>query len=205
MTLYLGDELLDQTEHNRIGPRPVGYNRSFELVDNQTGARDVIDRAGLPIVARDFNWFANGRPAINQLKAFMLARRGRAIRFWVPSFRRDMILTTGILNGASNFIIQFIGYTRNLFPLGGVRRHVRIESPGLTTLYRRISAASDPANGTENITVDTAFPTAYPAGSLISFLLLCRLTDDQVEWTWHERNHVECPFSITELPREAPT
>lgn len=204
MTTYLGYEVLDQVTHNRRDPRPVRFARRFELVDQGTGAREADDHAGFPVLGQVFRWSCTDRSAVNTLRAFLTARKGKAVPFWVPSFERNFRLTTVILSGATSLTVEASGYGQYVYPAGRMRRHVRLQAAGLPTLFREITGVTDPEDGTEILSLSAAIPAQYPAETLISYLYFCRLESDDVEILWRGKGVAEAEIPMVDLGREYP-
>jgi hypothetical protein len=60
----------------------------------------------------------------------------------------------------------------------------------------------DNGDGTETITLESAFGAALTPQSVISFLVLCRLSDDAVPLHWFHPNAVEARTRFVEIPRQ---
>lgn len=207
MTIYAGFDVLDQMQPSREGPKPILFDREFNLLDNQTGVRGS-DAAGLaPTTNHPFIWIARDRTEIQTLKTFILARKGRAVPVWVPTYQKDFQLTQDLLIGGATIAIKRIGYASQMFPNHGGRRHVAIfPTPYAAPIYRKITAGVEDVSGlTETLTVDSNFPATYSKDTvLICFLLLCRLTNDENTYDWVNNSVVRAELSFTEIPLEAP-
>lgn len=201
MTTYLGFDVLDQVTPGREEAAKV-FKRSFTLLDNRTGKRAADDRGGAPIVTRPFTWIAHGRAAINTFKSFITARKGRAVPFWVPTYQHDLILNQDVLATETTIVIKDINYTAMLFP-NAARRHIAYITPALNMTFRKITSATRTTT-TETLTMDSAAGTAFPASTtMVAFLILCRLAEDKVEYTWYTTDYIEAALKFTELPKEA--
>lgn len=204
MTTYKGFDILDMTHPNRDGTGNVSYNRMANLLDNKTGKRSVDDAAGVSLPQHSFSWFAGSRTDIVKLKAFLAARIGRAIPFWVPTYNRDLVLVGDITGGTQSFQVRDTGYVKYLYSYLSRKYLVFIATDG-TFVIRKVTSAINNGDGTETLVVDAIFGATIPAAStLVSFFVLCRLNDDDVQITWHHRSLAEAALSFVEIPKETP-
>lgn len=202
---YLGLDVLDQVAHNRRGVYQDDGQRQFELLDSGTGTRSSDARGTAPTPVRPFLWSCFDRAAVAQLRAFVHARRGRAVPFWVPTYQQDLTLATDLASGGSTATIRWVGYTKHLYANTG-RRHLAFIQPGGTMLLRKVTGATDPATYiTEDLALSSSVsPTQTAARTIISFLRLCRLEADEVVLDWRGRGICEATLLIHDLGMEAP-
>lgn len=201
---YLGFDVLEVEPNWRDG-REDGYKREWFRLDPGVGKVQVDDQAGLAITEQDFSWFMGDRAAIAAFKAFLAARKGAAVPFWFPTWRKDLQLYADALSGATTVNIVSIGFTKYVFP-NPARRFVAIILQDGTKLYRRITDSTDPGNGLyETITIDSAPGVALPAATtMLCYLPLCRLAEDKVSVTWQSATAAEADLSFVEIPEEVP-
>lgn len=200
MTAYLGLDVLEVSPNmNEIPER--SFRRSLAVLDPGLGARGIAARDAAPKVARTFPWTCKDRAEIADLKAFLDARKGQAIPFWLPSRRRDLLLSQPVGATDTGILIQAMGYTRLLFP-AKARRHLAF-LVGSTWVLRAVAAASEGAT-TETLTLSSTPGVALPLGTLISQLLLCRLAADEVEIVYITDSVAEARIPYVEIPQEAP-
>jgi len=153
-------------------------------LDNQTGLPDIVSywdytRIGGP---RTFKVNRMQTPAeMDYWKTFLAYCRGRARKFWVPTYRDDMELTVTPSDATTTYTIKGTAYAEKIWP---IVTHKYIEIETASGIHRtQISGAS--VTGTDTIlNLATALPTG--AGWIdvkrISYLLPCRLGDDKAEW-----------------------
>lgn len=206
MTIYQGFDVLE-VEPSRDGARVNTFNRPFNLLDPVTGKRDSDADGPNPKVEFPFLWIAKGRTEIQALKDFLVARRGRAVPFWVPSYQRDLRPSLDIANGVATFTIKRVGYATQVFSGSNGRRHLALYSiPSGPASYRKVITALESGGGTtEDLTLDATTTSVYVASAcVISFLRFCRLSDDENTLEWLDNKTVRCELSFTEIPLEAP-
>lgn len=206
MSLYLGLDVLDQAVHDRAGTVDESLRRKFALLDGGTGAREADAQSDAPAGARPFLWTCLSRAEVADLRAFLSARKGRCVPFWVPTYQQDLTLAADLASGASSATIRWVGYTAHMFPSGGGRRHVALYDPGASVAYRKVTAATDPGTGlTESLALDSPAPRLFPAATtIVSFLRLCRLDEDEVRIQWTSRGFAQAELRLRDLPAEAP-
>ena len=203
---YLGYDVLE-LNYNRVGPFDERLRRKFVLLDSKTGKRVSDEQAPAPAAARPFTWTALGRAEIAAMRAFLDARVGRSVPFWLPSFQWDLSLAEDVLQDQSIVTIRWVRFRQQMWGTTGVRRHLALWSVGDSTMdYYRIADATDPADYlTETLTLDPIAVRDYPVGNtVLSFLKLCRLEDDLVEITYPSAQVAEATIRVRELPLEAP-
>ena len=125
-----------------------------------------------------------GRDEIAAMRAFLDARKGRAVPFWLPSFQWDLALAEDIAQNQSGATIRWVRYKQQMWGTTAARRHLALWSLGEGVMdYCRITGATDPANYlTETLTLDPVAGRDYSRGqTVLSFLKLCRLDEDRIE------------------------
>ena len=203
MTDYLGLNVLEVQPNRAKDPRR-SFLRSLTKMDAGTGKTTVQDRAGISRSELEFDWFLDGRSEIAVFQAFLLARKGRAVPFWVPSWRHDLVLNQDAGAIDTSITVKATGFTKYQFGQTSRRQVAFILSDG-TMIYRRITGSNDPGNGTEVLTLDSALGVAVPAATtMVCFLHLVRLASDAVEVLWHHQTLAEASMRFTEVPREIP-
>lgn len=203
MSTYLGIEVLDEVQHNAREAIAQAFRRHGALHESPVGRRFWDDFAGQPLPQRSFEWFASGRPAIAALRAFLDARRGRVVPFWVPTYGGELPMAADALAADSSIRVWGVGYGQFLYPFPA-RRHLALMKPSGSFLRRKVTLVVDNLDGTETLTLDSGLGEDLPAATtLVSFLALCRL-DGPTPTRWYSVEHAEASLSFQELPREVP-
>lgn len=200
---YLGYDVLEVT-HNMGEAIAEAFGRQGELLENPAGRRAFDDHAGIPLPQRSFSWFAPDREAVVALRAFLVARKGRLTPFWTPTFAWDLVLAANALAAHTQITVRRTGYGQFLYS-SPARRHLAIVPPGGPRLARKVTGLTDPGNGTEILQLDSAHGVDLSAaGTVISFLVLCRLAEDLTRIRWWGTDGAEADLTFQELPREVP-
>jgi hypothetical protein len=202
---YLGFDVLP-VEPNRATSMAEGIETPFEALDNQTGGwwNDQLAPAALP--ARPFSWLAFGEEEIEAMLAWLDARHGRAVPFWLPSWQADLQLLEDVLEGATSLAVAWVRYATHLYPSTGARRHIAILSHGENPSLHHVSACADPGDGErESLTISPVTPFPLEAQrTRIFFLKLCRLEEDLAPISWPSSGCAEAIIQCREIPAEAP-
>jgi hypothetical protein len=134
---YLGIDVLDGAVHNLRDPISESFGRLGTLLENPTGRRAFDDHAGIAVPVRNFTWSATTRASCNALRAFLDARLGRLVPFWVPTYRWDLQLSQDVAATSANLFLEQAGYEQFL-SLYSARHYLAVYPPGGTLQIRKI-------------------------------------------------------------------
>jgi hypothetical protein len=156
------------------------YDRDTFTIDNQTGAIDVFDSAGIGFPNNSHNWFLKGKAAHSNFRSLLYLLKGAQGEIWVPSYENDLTLIANIAPADVSLQCQNSGLA--LYAVKLNRQDVRIELTNGTIYYRRITGASVIAPTVELVTVSSAFGVSIAASSIrrISFMVLSVLASDEI-------------------------
>lgn len=200
-TQYKGFNVFD-IEPNADIDRKFAATRSLTRFDGNTGVITQIDRSGVPTVKADsFAWLMDGRAEVDLYRQWVAATRGALTPFWVPTWNADLEMNVDTAANATTLVITHSGFTLYCF---NYRPYLCFIMPDATKYFRKVLASVD--NGaTETLTLDAGVPVLMPAAStMISYLLFCRMANDDPELTWENRDCAEAVFDFVELPQEEP-
>ncbi len=202
---YAGFDVIPVT-HNLRDALTESFARSGTLLDPGTGARWFDDQAGIPLPVRSLLWSCFSRSDVAALRGFLDARLGRVVPFWAPTCARDLRLAADA-SPSTTLTIQRAGYGDFVFGMGAPRQYLALfPGPDPATMLLRKAVDCTPMDAaTEMITLDATTGVALSAdATVISFLTLCRLTEDFVDIDWENPSSCEASLSFTELPAEVP-
>ncbi len=173
------------------------YHRRMTIFDNQTGIRGYEDETGQAITMLEHLWTLGGREAIHSLKAWLHAREGQLTPIWIPTWIMDLMLVSVIDAAESVIRVTHCGYTNHLLERIG-RRDIVITLIDGTRFYRRITAASVESADIEQLTIDAVLgqDVAPDDVRMISFIQVCRLNADSLEFAWHTAEVMECRHQL---------
>lgn len=176
--------------------------RAWFRLDPGTGSVWVDDKSGTPASDSVFSWFMADRSAVDVFKTFISARKGAAVPFWFPTWRRDLQPTADINSASTTFTVANVGYTRFLFA-SPARRYLAFIFPDGSKIYRKVVAAAETSADVETLTLDSALGVlADDSTIIVSYLLLCRLDSDEVKTKFASTNFAEASLQFREIPME---
>ncbi len=180
---------------------------SKSRLDNTVSSWVDDDLAQTPVGSRGARWTLTSRAEITAWRTFLGTRLGRLRAFWVPTWLADLTLTQEQLAAQNTLTLQYCAFTKYYAISDFGRRHLTLIFPGSPEIFvcRRVESAVDNGDGTETLTLDTAFGVDVPVGTMVSLLTLCRFDDDRVDLRWQSAESAIVEVTLTELPREAPT
>lgn len=192
------------TQPNRIEPPVFQLAQSSSLVSARTNSLAMEQRADVPRVTLPYRLFLPDRATLAALDSWFDTVKGRFTSFWIPTYVADLPLTASLGASDTTFTITDIGYTERYFP-HEARRHLAFIAPDGTITHRRVTDAVDNGDGTETLTIASSLGAAFPLGAgLLCFLLLVRLTSDEITVTRSAAAFGECVLECLELPPEVP-
>jgi len=153
-------------------------------LDNKSGLLDIITRWDYSRVGgpRKFKVDRIKSPEdMDYWKAFFAYARGKARRFWVPTFRPDLVLTVAPSDATTTYTVKGKEYAEKVFP---IPTHTYIEVETASGIHRtQVTGASVSGDDTIILLAD-AVPTGagWQDVKRISYLLPCRLDADKVDW-----------------------
>lgn len=116
----------------------IGYSTVDYQVDNETGPLAFYDTSKDSTVDTRFSSIAFGRETLVALRQFFAAARGRAKRFWFPSFTSDLILASDI-EGSDHIDVNPNGVADYVYSVRSARKFIGIFfDDGSPTIYREV-------------------------------------------------------------------
>jgi hypothetical protein len=182
------------------------YKRSTITMDPKIGPITVDDKGGTPVVSHTLPWWLDSHAKATALRAFLLARLGQLVPFWVPTWDQDLVMAIDALSGSSTITIKTVFYTRFFFPDNARRYLALIPISGAgTNRYVAVTGSVDNGDGTESLTLSAALGAdVIAANTMISFLTFARLGSDETAIVWSTTEYAEAVVAIQELPKEIP-
>ena len=169
-------------EINRGTDITVGYERVTAFIeDGDIGPIDVYDPEQRDRITVRGAMQLRGRNAVVAFRQFVDMARGRAIRFWMPTFTADMQAVATI--DGNHIDVRSAGFFDYLESRRGLKAYLAIEySDGRATLYREIDGFAKVNNSTDRVILKLGVSDS-PVASIrrISFLLPVRFDHDAFE------------------------
>ena len=109
--------------------------------------------------------------------------KGSQKAVWLPTFSDDLTVKNIITANSQTLDIQWCGYSRFAKNQLG-RQDIQITLKNGTTLYRRITSATEVDATTERLGLDQVITSQIAPADIfrISFISLCRLSNDTVSF-----------------------
>jgi len=199
---YLGLDVL-AAESNTREPIQDAMPRLLSCFDPEIGKPNIVARDRAPKMTRTYLWTCRDRAEIQALRDWLGIRRGRAVPFWTPTWRRDLRLVLPVAAADDGITIENHGYGAMQFGNTSARHHICLVSNFGALTIRRVTACSS-QGAQERLTLDSQVGAAFPASSLVCFLLYCRLDTDAPQIVYHTDSIAECSLPYVEIPEECP-
>ena len=201
---YLGADVLMQVPNVADADQEDAISFDLKTVDASKGPWWTYGNVDSGItITRPYSWLLKTRQEIANFLAFLEMRKGKSVPFWMPSWSQDMESLQVVNPNDISLLINGIGYTQMIKHHASRSDLVFRFVDGSTPVYKHITASADPSNGTETISIDSAFGKTIPMGGFasISFLNLCRLDADSIDIQWHSDSIATVSFRICEVPQ----
>lgn len=182
---------------NRIEDVTDTWRRKLATLDYGTGPVTIDDLSGQPVLGKRLRFTFSNRATIQAFRAWLHARQGRAVPFWLSSGQSDVALTRPINAADQHLTVRNLGYARYLASLT-IRRDVAIRVTGGAVYHRRITGATDISEDEELLTIDAPLGLAIPLSRIgrVSFLNLVRLEADAQELFWETDGIVQAVLEV---------
>lgn len=194
MKTYLNYEVFSQPL-NEADPGQERRAGKLSVVSSSVGMSRVYDKRGFPVRTRTVNLVAAGAQAVQELRAFVLRRRGRVVPVWMRTGLADLVVATEAVVGATLVNLQSPQYAA-LFA-SGARSHLWIGGEPY-----EVQAATAGAM-TTTVQLKVGLNAAVAAGARVEHLLLYRLSADEVAIDFEGTDFASAALELTEIPNEA--
>lgn len=120
----------------------LDYTRKSYLLDNQASLVQIADWSNEARVGMRLGLTLFGRSQVFAFRQMLAAARGRAARFYIPSYTEDVRVASDIAGGTQYLDVEPMGFTDAMATSQPTRRMLRIEATGRAPVYRRILTAA---------------------------------------------------------------
>lgn len=192
-TLYKGHPIVEAPNWSQDITND--YSRKLAVVDYMVGKFRKTDEAGVPFQIISHHITADGKAAIDQLRAFLYYARGKQRVFWLPTFCEDLILHSEATSGAGYIDVEPGLIVQHLWGKPN-RRDIRVELYSGAVYFRRLTNATDAGNY-ERLHLEAGIPTTLNSSTVsrISWANVARLDTDSVTMLWRHDDWVDCSFN----------
>lgn len=195
-TQYQGYRVLEWSP-NRIDDIADTWRRKLEKLDFATGLVTYDDLTGQPVVLKKLLFFFRSRAAITAFRAWLHARTGRAVPFWLASGQSDAQVTRMINAADGHITVKNMGYARYIAS-PALHRDLVIRTTGGQVYRRRITGATEISEDEELLTLDATLGVTIQVQkvAMVSFLDLVRLDADAQELFWETDGIVRAALDV---------
>lgn len=198
---YNGKVLMD--EPNYIPSRQIreAFRTKIYVLDNLSGDRGQFAQQIRALRHSQKGFKTNSRQELWELRQLLHALKGRQVSFYIPTFSKDLVPNTTLLQSNSTLTMDNIGYTLNVderWPRQVFRLHLK----NGTILTRTIVGSSELSNSVEQLTVDIVWPYDILVTDIerIEFLEKVRFdTDDIMIIHYNACGMAECVVPTVEV------
>lgn len=182
-----------QFKPDRKGNVDTAYERNDFVLDFQAGVVDVEEVSPRTAISTTMRFIFFGREQVAKARAFLYNARGRARRFYMPSFTADLKVAEDIQSGVT-FDVRPSGFLDSMDVPQEARRIITVVfGDGRPPIYRNIeSVVNVPSLSApfetvaERITVDLDMPPISMSEiDRISFIVPSRFDQDTIELFHH--------------------
>lgn len=170
------------SEPNWVEDLTAQQDREVALLDTGVGVSYQVDATGRVLLGQSHRWFLPGRENLAAFRDLIYRHRGRAGAFWLPTFKADLRLMASAGSGATQIVVENVGYGYTGGPTSG-RQYVAIKHSGGTILRKVLSVVPGTTTATEKLNLDAALGLALSPGQVlrISFADTARFDTDEFE------------------------
>lgn len=199
-TSYRGAEVWSHIS-DESGGLSEDINIKAADLDAQIGYFRTIKKGVASRWTHDHRHVMKNRAAVADFIAFLYRRMGRLTPVWVVSWAKDFELKQPIVSAGSTIVVKSFGYANLLAGQQGARDIAIIYRGTRAMEFKQIIDAVDNNDGTESLTLDSAFSTDHQIAEIerISFLRPCRIESDSVDILYPHSGYAASQFRFTEL------
>lgn len=160
-----------------------GYLQRRHRLDNLSGSPIQFSDWLVPNVSTRKGFLAQSLQRVWEVRQLVHALRGSQVSFYLPTFAIDLVLVGPLTQSSFLLDVEHTGhvdFVNARDPLGAIW----IELVDGSILTRNLVSATEQSPTVERLTVDVAWLETIPAANVrrISYLRLCRIADDRVEF-----------------------
>lgn len=160
-----------------VSPLNGSVSRALELIDSAFGAVAITEREEYTRKRAAISFVDRDREVRWSRKRFMHYLRGRDHPFWLPSWRRDLVIAASTTPSTTEVQFEAFGLPADHAALVGAYLEI---SEGANVARREILSKSE-ATGVVRYVLASAVGAAFTAAARVSVLRKMRLDTDEIE------------------------
>jgi hypothetical protein len=201
--MYRGIDVLMETS-NYDDTNDFQISRELTRHDADVGYFSIDAQNNAPQTNIQYDKIMANHQQSSDFFAWLDTRKGRFTPVWLPTWSHDFEVVDNISNTATAIVVNEIGYASLYMATGtppASRRDVMVRLKTGTYYFKRITGAANNLDGTETISLDSAFGVSINASDIdrVCFLVPSRLDADAVEIAWVSGNVSRTAFKVTDL------
>lgn len=167
---------------NRVEDVTVEYQRLTDVLDYQTGTPIVTDAPNRPFIVRQYEFLLVDRSDITTIRRWLLARGGRQVPVWVPTWERGLEVAAAFTSDATEILVESRGFSTYYAAMPGRQDIAFLHNDG-SWMLRQISAFEYVDGVVERMRLNASLGRAGMAEDfkIVCFLELARLDSDAIE------------------------
>jgi hypothetical protein len=190
---------------NRSNPIDQQYLRLTSLLDNGVNAVTIDDHGKQPNIVSSVEFILENKSQVAEFRNWLQQCAGRHKPFWMPTWQADLNSLELMAKGSRNMTIHNVGYAMHYQRKPG-KQDVMVLLRDGTRIYRHITGAviSDSNSQKELLTFEAPLNQSIQPKNILmlSFLGLCRLDSDLVEFEWLTHDIARVALKIRLLSSE---
>lgn len=173
------------------------YVREAETFDGGLGVLWSGPEFTYPVQTGLASWSLDSRADLWRIRAWLDARRGRQVGFWLPSWNVDLVLTTPTTASGTTLTVRNVGFSS----YEGVRDIMILTTSG-TTYFRRVLNSAPGSPGFDVLLIDSALGVVLQPSQVQAICLLTfhRLDTDRVEIKHRAARGADIAVAVMEAP-----
>lgn len=177
------------------------FRTKIYVLDNLSGDRNQFAQQARALRHSQKGFKTNSRQELWELRQLLHHLKGKQVSFYIPTFSKDLIPNTTLIQSNSTFTMDSIGYTVNANKRWS-RKVFRLHLKSGTILTREIVGCSELSSSEEQLTVDIVWPYDILVTDIerVEFLEKVRFdTDDIMIVHYNATGLAECVVPTVEV------
>ncbi|URA07008.1 hypothetical protein P9A47_gp40 [Xanthomonas phage Elanor] len=194
--VYRGhDVLTDRTV--RLSDIRERFVREADTFDGGLGKIWTGSEFNYPIQGSQAAWSLDTRAALWPIRAWLDARRGRQVGFWMPSWNVDLVLTTPTLTTSTTITVRSVGFSSY-----NKTGDIMILTTAGTMYFRRVINSAPGSPGFDVLQLESAIGVALQPSQIQAICLMTfnRLDADRIEIKHRAARGADIAVAVMEAP-----
>lgn len=192
MTVLTDPTLIRDAEGNEIHWNDIFFH------DYNTGLFQVNNNSDFNEVSQTVDWRFEDKADAWWFRQFLHDIYGTQKPFLLPTFQDDMVLAAQAGASDTELSITLDDLSEN-YVTPGPRTYVGVYIANTLVVRQVLSFAVDSGSGNEALVLDATFGSILPVGTKLCWVDVCRLSGDEISFTWEDRYTMFCQTAVTRV------